>query len=144
MSQGELRRQRKLRCFASRDEDGHGAVLIFDGDCGFCTTAAGWATRGFRRGERAVAGQVLEGAFLDQHRLSLEDLGRYVWWVDESGVRESGHRAIGRALRAAGGLRMILGYLSTIPPTSWLAAIVYRLVARWRYRLPGGTPACKR
>jgi hypothetical protein len=35
-----------------------------------------------------------------------------------------------------------VGALILLPPISWLAAGVYRLIANNRYRLPGGTPAC--
>jgi predicted DCC family thiol-disulfide oxidoreductase YuxK len=30
-----------------------------------------------------------------------------------------------------------------VPPFSWLSALSYRLVAKYRHKLPGGTPACK-
>jgi len=123
-------------------DDGE-SVLVFDGDCGFCTSAAKWAARAFHHGERAEAWQLLGPDFLDQHHLSLDDVRDAAWWVDGSGDRERGHRAIGRALTAGGGLRRVLGAFVLVPPVSWLAAGVYRVVVRWRYLLPGGTPACK-
>lgn len=123
--------------------DGRGAVLVYDGDCGFCTSAASWAAREFRRGERAEAWQFIDERFLERHRLSLADVQEAAWWVDDGGRRERGHRAIGRALQAGGRRRRIAGWFVLAPPTSRLAAGVYRLVVRWRYRLPGGTPACK-
>lgn len=132
-----------LRWFADRDEAGNSAVLVYDGDCGFCTSSAAWASQRFRRGEKAEAWQFLGEAFLKQHHLSLDDVRRSAWWVDDHGLRESAHRAVGHALLAAGGCRGLVGWFAITPPTSWLAAGVYRLVARWRYRLPGGTPACK-
>lgn len=134
-----------LRWFSrSRANDGEGSVLIFDGDCGFCTTAAGWAARKFRHGERTEAWQFLGEDGLERYGLSLDDVQEAAWWVDDARERrERGHRAIGRALIAGGRLRQIPGWLALTPPTSWLAAGVYRLVVRWRYRLPGGTPACK-
>ena len=36
-----------------------------------------------------------------------------------------------------------LGWVLTVPPFCWLGSIGYALVARYRHRLPGGTPACK-
>ncbi|MHB1710051.1 MAG: NAD(P)H-binding protein [Acidimicrobiales bacterium] len=132
-----------LRWFSHRDDgDDPGSVLVYDGDCGFCTTAAGWAARKFRRRERAEAWQFLGEDVLGQYGLSLDDVQGAAWWVDARGLRESGHRAIGRALLAGGGLRRMVGWLVLIPPTSWLAAGVYRLVVRWRYCMPGGTRAC--
>jgi predicted DCC family thiol-disulfide oxidoreductase YuxK len=121
---------------------GGDAVLVFDGDCGFCTTSATWAARKFRHGERAQAWQLLGKEFLDQHGMTLDDVQQAAWWVDGAG-RERGHRAVGRALQAGGGLRRVVGWFVLSPPSSLLAAGIYRLVVRWRYRLPGGTPACK-
>jgi predicted DCC family thiol-disulfide oxidoreductase YuxK len=127
------------------DDDyvGHDVTLIFDGDCGFCTTVAQWAERRFRHGERAIAWQFLDDSFLDQHRLTRDDVRSAAWWVTDHGLRERGHRAIGRVLIADGGLRRGLGMVILLPPFSWLAAATYRLIVRWRYRLPGGTPACR-
>jgi NADH dehydrogenase len=132
-----------LRWFAGRETDGHGAVLVYDGDCGFCTTVARWAARRFRHGERAEAWQFLGEDFLEEHRLSADDVLNAAWWVDGRGLRERGHRAVGRALLAGGGVRRVIGWSVLTPPTSWLAAGIYRLAVRWRYRLPGRTPACK-
>jgi len=119
------------------------AILIFDGDCGFCTTCAHWAQRRFRQGERAQAWQLLGDEVLERFGLSEADVRAAAWWVDGSSVRERGYRAVGRALVAGGGWLRAAGRLVLTPPVSWLAAGVYRLVVRWRYRLPGGTPACR-
>jgi predicted DCC family thiol-disulfide oxidoreductase YuxK len=119
------------------------AVLVFDGDCGFCTSSARWLERGFRHGERAEAWQLLGDGALAELGLTTKDAKQAAWWVDREGRRERGHRAAGRALEAAGGWRRGAGRLILTPPTSWLAAGAYRLVVRWRHRLPGGTPACR-
>jgi len=138
-----------LRWFGGRrdgpDEPGDArtAVLVFDGDCGLCTSSARWAERRFRHGERAEAWQVLGDLALASFGLSVTDVEQAAWWVDDAGTRERGHRAVGRALQAGGGWRRALGRVVLTPPTSWIAAGVYRVVVRWRYRLPGGTPACR-
>jgi predicted DCC family thiol-disulfide oxidoreductase YuxK len=119
------------------------AVLIFDGDCGFCTSAARWAEKRFRGGERAKAWQLLGPGALDSFGLSVDDVQQAAWWVSADGTLDRGHRAVGRALQACGGWRRVAGWLTLTPPTSWLAAGIYKLVVRWRYRLPGGTPACR-
>jgi uncharacterized protein YbjT (DUF2867 family)/predicted DCC family thiol-disulfide oxidoreductase YuxK len=119
------------------------AVLIFDGDCGFCTTAARWAERGFEHGERAEAWQFLSSEALASFGLEVSDVQSAAWWVEANGTRERGHRAIGHALHVAGGWKSAAGWLFLHAPVSWVAAGVYRLVVRWRYRLPGGTPACR-
>lgn len=119
------------------------AILIFDGDCGFCTSVSGWSARRFQHGERAQAWQLLDVGVLDHHGLSKPDVQDAAWWVDDSGLRERGHRAIGRALHADGGFWKFLSWFVLTPPTSWIAAGVYKVVVRWRYKLPGGTPACR-
>jgi predicted DCC family thiol-disulfide oxidoreductase YuxK len=120
------------------------AILVFDGDCGFCTSSAHWAERRFSHGEKAQAWQLLgDHGVLESSGLSLDDVQQAAWWVDSDGTRERGHRAVGRALIAGGGVRRVVGWFVLTPPVSWFAAGVYRLVVRWRYRLPGGTPACR-
>lgn len=118
-------------------------LLIFDGDCGFCTSAARWAARGWSGPEEAVAWQALGEGRLRQLGLDDGQAARKVWWVEAPGPPVGGHRAIGRALRAARGWRHVAGTVVLTPPVSWLAAAGYHLVARNRHRLPGGTPACR-
>jgi predicted DCC family thiol-disulfide oxidoreductase YuxK len=45
-------------------------------------------------------------------------------------------------LTAAGGLWTVPGVVMRVPPVSWVAHGVYRLVADNRQRMPGGTAAC--
>ena len=123
--------------------DAPGALLLFDGDCGFCTTVAHWAQKSFRHGEKAVAWQHLGSQALDELGLTVADVEQAAWWVGADGGLARGHRAVGRALQAGGGWRQATSVLILTPPTSWAAAGVYKLVARWRSRLPGGTPACR-
>ncbi len=74
--------------------------------------------------------------------LSEADAAGQAWWV-EGGHRDGGHRAVARSLIAAGGTWGALGHLLLVPPIRWLGAGLYRLVARNRGRMPGGTPACR-
>ncbi|MFZ9819254.1 MAG: thiol-disulfide oxidoreductase DCC family protein, partial [Ilumatobacteraceae bacterium] len=55
----------------------------------------------------------------------------------------SGHRAVARALDESRFPWSIFGRLIGFAPLSPLGALIYRLVANNRHRLPGGTPACK-
>ncbi len=121
-----------------------GPVLVFDGDCAFCTTTARWAAA--RLGERArvMSFQALGDDGLAALGLEPTQVQAAAWWVDRSGGRrERAARAVGRALLTIGGGYAVPGALALVPPTSWLAAGTYRLVARHRHRLPGGTPACR-
>jgi len=117
-------------------------VLVYDGDCGFCTRSATWVRRRLpAHADVAVAPwQELD---LPALRLSSSDVAEAAWWVDETGARHRGHLAMAAALRAIGGRWALLGRVLTLPLVSPLAALAYRLVARYRYRLPGSTAACK-
>ena len=64
--------------------------------------------------------------------------------MDPEKGRYSGHRAVGKALLACGGLWLVVGRLILVPPLSWLAIPGYALVACFRGYLPGTTLACKR
>jgi predicted DCC family thiol-disulfide oxidoreductase YuxK len=115
-------------------------VLLFDGDCSFCTSSADAL---LRIGPRA---EILAWQLTD-----LDDLGvtetqaiDAVQWVAVDGTVSSGHEAIAAALASAGRGWRLVGDLLLLPSVSWVAARAYRLVAGNRYRLPGGTPACKR
>jgi len=118
-------------------------LLVFDGACGFCTTAARWAAKGFDGPARAVPWQSLGDTGLRELGLSTLEAQQAAWWVDESSRLFRGHRAVGKALLAGHGGRRVAGRMVLTPPFSWAAAGLYRLVARPRRRLPGGTPACR-
>ena len=119
-------------------------ILIYDGDCGFCVNSASWISRRWAKqsGAEAVPWRRLGREAVEASHLSQEDFNRAVWWIDGN-RHEAGSRAIGRALAAAGGPWALVGRILLIAPISWLAPICYRVVARYRHRLPGGTPACK-
>ncbi len=113
-------------------------VLVFDGDCAFCTNCV----RGLERiGPRAriVAWQLTD---LPALGLTEEQAAAAVQWVGIDGSVRGGHEAIAAALVSAGGPWRRLGQLLLAPGVTWIAARAYRLIAANRYRLPGGTPAC--
>lgn len=118
--------------------------LIFDGDCGFCTTSAKWISARWpqQSAVRAVAWQQISAHDLADATLTIEEVTRSAWWI-EGDLREEGSRAVARALVAAGGPLALLGRAILVAPLSWVAPYGYRLVARYRYHLPGATPACK-
>jgi predicted DCC family thiol-disulfide oxidoreductase YuxK len=113
-------------------------VLLFDGDCAFCTRCAGVLER---IGPHA---EIVPWQFTDLAELGVseEQAASAVQWVEVDGTVRSGHEAIAAVLNTAGRICKLLGRTLQLPGVSWLAAKVYRLVADNRYRLPGGTPAC--
>jgi predicted DCC family thiol-disulfide oxidoreductase YuxK len=113
-------------------------VLVFDGDCAFCTNCAHVLER-IGPDAEIVAWQLTD---LDELGITAEQASDAVRWVAVDGTVRSGHEAIAAALSTTGPAWRLVGHTLTLPVVSWIAAKAYRLVADNRYRLPGGTPAC--
>jgi predicted DCC family thiol-disulfide oxidoreductase YuxK len=114
-------------------------VLLYDGDCGFCTTSARFIERHIPADVELTAYQFAD---LDALGTTAGRADREVLWADDGRIN-GGAQAIARLLISAGGLWRPLGLLIRVPPFRWLAAGVYHLVSANRHRLPGGTPACR-
>jgi predicted DCC family thiol-disulfide oxidoreductase YuxK len=122
-------------------------TLIFDGDCGFCTTAANFAVSRSRVPIKAVPWQRAELAALG---LTPELASARVYLAVSFGGHSldvrvfGGHEAFAKLFKIQPNvLAKLVGALMMTPPMSWIAAAGYVLVAKYRHKLPGGTPACK-
>ncbi len=113
-------------------------MLVYDGDCAFCTTCARLLER-IGPDAEIVAWQLTD---LDEIGITEERAAAAVQCVQPDGTARSGHEAIAVTLKAGGPIWRIAGHALLLPGVSWLAAKAYRLVADNRYRLPGSTPAC--
>ncbi|GGL06880.1 hypothetical protein Sme01_67300 [Sphaerisporangium melleum] len=115
-------------------------MLVYDGDCGFCRRCVDFGREHLPYMPTVRAWQGLD---LAEHGLTRKEVTSSVQLLGPHGLRASGARAIAVLLavqpsawwRAAGLVMMA-------PPVSWAAEGVYRLVSRYRHRLPGGTDAC--
>lgn len=116
-------------------------VLLYDGDCAFCTSCARLIERRVRPRADVVPWQFAD---LEALGVSAEQATAAVQWIDPEGGVRSGHRAIAATLGAGAPLWRAFGRLLVLPGIGWVAARAYELVAANRYRLPGGTPACRR
>jgi predicted DCC family thiol-disulfide oxidoreductase YuxK len=114
-------------------------VFLYDGDCAFCTRCAQFVER--RIPTRAV---VLPWQWVNLAPLGVteDDVEAAVQWIDEDGAVAAGPEAIARLLVDAGSWWRPLGRVLALAPVRWVAWPVYRLIARNRHRLPGGTAAC--
>ena len=115
-------------------------LLIFDGDCGFCTTVALWVEKRWRG---RVAITPYQFANLSEFGLSVEQATSKVYLVSGE-AKFAGHEVVAELIR----LRRpkSLGWLAKLivsKPLTPVSAWVYALIAKNRHKFPGGTPACQ-
>ncbi|WP_130014822.1 thiol-disulfide oxidoreductase DCC family protein [Serinicoccus sediminis] len=117
---------------------GRRPLALYDGDCGFCTMAAGWIPR---LGARVVVSSLQEhdlGALgVDASRTDLE-----MPVVMPDGRVEYGHRAWAQILAHSPQPWRTLGLVLGSRVMGRPGAALYRLVASNRGRLPGSTAQC--
>ena len=115
------------------------AVLIFDGDCGFCTTTANRI-----KDESTTPIEIRPWQWTELGEFGLteaEASAKVQMFVD--GKVYAGHAAFAKILRLQKQWWFkLLGAFLVIPPFSWGARVGYFYVAKYRHKLPGGTPAC--
>jgi len=105
-------------------------MLVYDGDCGFCTRCARWvATRA--RDVEVVPWQALD---LRAVGLSEQQVRTAAYWPDD-GTTDHGERAIARSLMACGRGFAVIGRALLLPGVRRVAGLGYRFVARHRGRL---------
>ncbi|MDG9718902.1 DUF393 domain-containing protein [Streptomyces sp. DH24] len=114
-------------------------VLVYDGDCRFCTTSVTFLERLLRPDCSITPWQFADLASLGSTRRRAE---YEALWITPTGRVYGGAQAVARLLLRAGKGWAVLGALLTLPPLRWAAHGVYRIVANNRDRLPGGTAAC--
>lgn len=117
------------------------ALLIFDGDCGFCTTSARFASRWVDRSGR-YALRPWQELDLAAYGLTEADCIEAAQFVRSDGSVHAAQFAIAEGLKHGAPPWRPLGWLIAAPGVSWVAGKVYAWVADHRYQLPGGTPAC--
>ena len=107
------------------------AILITDGDCGFCQRTAKKLANIVPTGWINVPSAQLSRTY----GLTQDQLAHSVWLIeqlDSDPIHHSGAKAVGKVLRIRGGLWGAIGWLTFIPPMSWVAAGIYRVVANNR------------
>ncbi|MBH0131242.1 DUF393 domain-containing protein [Salinibacterium sp. NK8237] len=114
-------------------------ILIFDGDCAFCTL---WVNRLKAILPVFPSSTPWQWIDLDDYALTQDDVDKAAWFVTPT-RQFAGHIAFSALLRMQPtfGWRF-LGHLIATEPFSFVASLGYRFVSRYRHRLPGGTPAC--
>ena len=121
-------------------------VLIFDGDCGFCTKTANLV----KQLDAAVNGapklRVLPNHtddLLAETGLTFDQTLEAAWFVDAKGRQFRGAGAVNTALATIHWAFEPLVWLYALTPLRAIEDDLYAWVARNRYRMPGSTAACK-
>ena len=114
-------------------------LLVFDGDCAFCTRSVNFIEKRIARHPVIRSWQSLDLAPLG---LTESMCAEAVQLVQIDGTVVSAHVAVARTLIFGGKGWALLGWLMLVPGVKQLAGVVYRWVARNRHRMPGGTDSC--
>ncbi|MCM3921188.1 DUF393 domain-containing protein [Frankia sp. AiPs1] len=114
-------------------------LVVYDGDCAFCTRSVAVIRARIRPDVDFQPWQALDLAAVG---LTRRQVDRAVQWVGIDGGRAAGAKAFARMLSRAGRPWRLAGRVMGVPPVSWFAAAVYRLIANNRRWLPGATAAC--
>lgn len=117
-----------------------GPVLLFDGECGLCAACVRWMIRRDRAGRLRFA--PLQGAaaqgYLRVHGLPQENFDSMVFapsWPDGAAPLFRTDAALAAIHELGGGWSRALRWLRFVPAR--VRNLVYRLIARMRYRLTG-------
>ncbi|GAA3825754.1 hypothetical protein GCM10022226_53150 [Sphaerisporangium flaviroseum] len=115
-------------------------TLVYDGDCGFCRRCVDFGHDHLPVMPKVSRWQDLD---LEAHGLTLDEVTTSIQLMGPNGLRASGARAVAVMLAVQPGLWWrTAGRVMLVPPVSSAAEAVYRLIARNRHRLPGGTGTC--
>lgn len=125
---------------ATRSQKASSGQLIFDGDCAICTRCADFARARLATEYEVKPWQRLD---LSEFALSVDDVTTAVYWVDDKGTNHRGHTGVAKTAIAMGGIYGLVGRVLLVPPFSWIASVVYKVIAKNRDKIPGGTAECK-
>lgn len=115
-------------------------VLLFDGDCAFCSSCARWIQRRIPTPVRVVPWQFTE---LEPLGVTVDEVDAAVVLVQPSLQHRAGPDALADLLTSSTGRGWrALGRVLGLGPVRALAWPAYRWVARNRHRMPGGTAQC--
>lgn len=115
------------------------AVLLYDGDCGFCTTSAHFFDQ---RLHSPAEVRPWHRDDAHSHGVTPVEAETEIHLVTTSGSVLGGADAVLAWWRTSSGPWSILGWALQLPALIQLTRMGYRFIARHRHALPGATAAC--
>ena len=114
-------------------------TVIYDGGCGFCS----WSVR-FARTKVAPDLIYLPSStvHLADYGIAEEDCKRALQFISADNKIYSADRAVAQILKHGSPFYSFFGFLLVMPGLNLIAKYGYRLVARYRSRLPGSANSC--
>jgi predicted DCC family thiol-disulfide oxidoreductase YuxK len=106
-------------------------VLVYDGECEFCSRLARWVERRDRE-HGVVVRASQEPGLIEGLGLTQVEVARAAWAIEPGGRRFEGGAAINRVLRELGGGWSLAASLYRLPPVRGIEDAYYRRVARRR------------
>ena len=116
------------------------STLIFDGDCGFCTTTANFI---LKNSSAKIDAQPYQWAKLADFGLTEKEAAAKVQLVSDGKIYAGHHCMAKLLLLQPNPLLKLIGAVMVMPNIDPISAKVYDWVAANRQGFPGGTPACK-
>lgn len=121
-----------------------GPILVYDGDCGFCTRSVQFVLQHDRRGTaRFAARDGLAGRAVRERHPQLQDVESLLWVERRDGVERVFiySDAVLETARYLGGVYAVLAALGRVVPR-FMRDPVYQAIAKVRKRILSGAPAC--
>jgi predicted DCC family thiol-disulfide oxidoreductase YuxK len=118
-------------------------VVLFDGNCRFCTAQAKRITRRFPRA--LIAENFQEATVLAKYAergVTYDECMKQMQLVAHDGRVYGGAEAIARILVRGVPLVGLVAYLYYVPGVRQLANALYRIVAKYRYRIAAKKEPC--
>jgi predicted DCC family thiol-disulfide oxidoreductase YuxK len=114
-------------------------LIIYDGDCGFCTASVNRLVRHARSHPDYLPWQSLD---LARYGLTPEQCQKRMYYTAPDGVVRGGAGAVAATLRNSSMPWPAAGVFLSLPGVRGIAEIVYRKIAANRYRMPGASASC--
>jgi predicted DCC family thiol-disulfide oxidoreductase YuxK len=115
-------------------------TLIFDGDCGFCTSTANFIEK---NSSVKIDVQPYQWAKLADLGLTEKEAAAKVQLVSDGKIYAGHHCMAKLLLLQPNPVLKFIGAVMVMPSIDPISAKVYDWVASNRQSFPGGTPACK-